>query len=84
MEGSSKRAGEELEQKSTKKQNVDEDKDTLELQSLMEVILDKEEVAINVVPLDTKPPTIVDWKIRKEGKNGYFQIIRADGSLKIY
>ncbi|GJT30368.1 hypothetical protein Tco_0910643 [Tanacetum coccineum] len=37
VEGSSKRAGEELEQESTKKQKVDEDKDTVELQSLMEV-----------------------------------------------
>ncbi|GJR87384.1 hypothetical protein Tco_0686056 [Tanacetum coccineum] len=37
VEGSSKRAGEELEQESTKKQKVDEDKDTIELQSLMEV-----------------------------------------------
>ncbi|GJR99025.1 hypothetical protein Tco_0315534 [Tanacetum coccineum] len=41
--------------KSTKKQKVDEDKDTSELQSLMEVIPDEEEVAIDVVP---KPPTI--------------------------
>ncbi|GJZ67684.1 hypothetical protein Tco_0630924, partial [Tanacetum coccineum] len=40
VDGSSKRAGEKLEQKSTKKQEVDEDKDTLELQSLIEVILD--------------------------------------------
>ncbi|GJU34715.1 hypothetical protein Tco_1183069 [Tanacetum coccineum] len=38
VESSSKRAGEELEQKSTKKQKMDEDKDTSELQSLMEVI----------------------------------------------
>ncbi|GJT61621.1 hypothetical protein Tco_1005154 [Tanacetum coccineum] len=50
----SKRAREELEQKSTKKQNVDEDKDTAELQSLMEVILDEEEVAIDAVPLAAK------------------------------
>ncbi|GJU92299.1 hypothetical protein Tco_1304722 [Tanacetum coccineum] len=84
VEGSSKRAGEELEQESTKKQKVDEDKDTAELQSLMEVIPDEEEVAIDVVPLATKPPTIVDWKIHKEGKNSYFQIIRADGSSKMY
>ncbi|GKD23891.1 hypothetical protein Tco_1225594 [Tanacetum coccineum] len=62
VEGSSKRAGEELKQESTNKQKVDEDKDTAELQSLIEVILDEEEVAIDVVPLDTKPPTIVDWK----------------------
>ncbi|GJZ74617.1 hypothetical protein Tco_0639082 [Tanacetum coccineum] len=84
VESSSKRAGEELEQVSTKKQKVDEDKDTTELQSLMEVIPDKEEVAIDDVPLATKPPTIVDWKIHKEGKNNYFQIIRADGSSKMY
>ncbi|GJQ92785.1 hypothetical protein Tco_0003924 [Tanacetum coccineum] len=84
MEGSSKRPGEELEQESTKKQKVDEDKDIPELQSLMKVIPDKEEVAIDVVPLATKPPTIVDWKVHKEGKNSYFQIIRADGSSKMY
>ncbi|GJW41364.1 hypothetical protein Tco_0067209 [Tanacetum coccineum] len=61
----------------------DEDKDIAELQSLMKVIPDKEEVAINVVPLATKSPTIVDWKIHKEGKNSYFQLIRVDGSSKI-
>ncbi|GJV99166.1 putative ribonuclease H-like domain-containing protein [Tanacetum coccineum] len=59
VEGSSKRAEEELEQKSTKKQKVDEDKDTTELQSLMKVIPDEEEVAIDVVPLAIKPSTII-------------------------
>ncbi|GJU34180.1 hypothetical protein Tco_1182534 [Tanacetum coccineum] len=44
----------------------------------------EEEVAIDVVPLATKPPTIVDWKIHKEGNNNYYQIIRADGSSKMY
>ncbi|GJW14019.1 hypothetical protein Tco_0018152 [Tanacetum coccineum] len=72
VEGSSKRAREELEQESTKKQKVNEDKDTTELQNLMEVIPDEEEVAIDDVPLVTKPPTIVDWKIRKEGNNSYY------------
>ncbi|GJZ77544.1 hypothetical protein Tco_0642216 [Tanacetum coccineum] len=67
VEGSSKRVGEELEQESTKKQKMDEDKDTTELQSLIEVIPDEEEVVIDVVPLDTNPLTIVDWKIHKEG-----------------
>ncbi|GJW13816.1 hypothetical protein Tco_0017949 [Tanacetum coccineum] len=50
-EGSSKRAGEELEQESIKKQKVDEDKETSELQSLIEVILNEEEVAIDPIPL---------------------------------
>ncbi|GJV98661.1 putative ribonuclease H-like domain-containing protein, partial [Tanacetum coccineum] len=62
VEGSSKRVGEELEQESTKKQKVDKDKDTAELQSLIERISDEKEVAIDVVPLATKPLTIVDWK----------------------
>ncbi|GKD27214.1 hypothetical protein Tco_1233428 [Tanacetum coccineum] len=60
VEGSLKRAGEELQQESTKKQEVDEDNDTIELQCLIEVIPDEEEVAIDVVPLATKPLTIVD------------------------
>ncbi|GJR65921.1 hypothetical protein Tco_0011986 [Tanacetum coccineum] len=32
----------------------------------------------------TKPPMIVDYKIVKEGKFGYFQLIRADRSSKRY
>ncbi|GKC47932.1 uncharacterized mitochondrial protein-like protein [Tanacetum coccineum] len=63
---------------------VDEDKETTELQSLMQVIPDEEEVAIDAIPLATKPPTIVDWKIHKEGKNIYYQIIRDDRNLKMY
>ncbi|GJR60472.1 hypothetical protein Tco_1502634 [Tanacetum coccineum] len=65
IEGCSKRAGEELKQKSTKKQKVDEDKDTKELQT-------------------TKSPSIVGWKIHKEGKKSYYQIIRADGKSQMY
>ncbi|GJY70886.1 hypothetical protein Tco_0474589 [Tanacetum coccineum] len=84
QESSSKRAGDELEQENVKKQKVDEDKETLELQSLMEVVPDEEEVSIDVVPLATKPPTIVDWKIHKKGKKSYYQIIRADGKSKMY
>ncbi|GJX60579.1 hypothetical protein Tco_0291969 [Tanacetum coccineum] len=55
-----------------------------ELQSLMKVIPDEEEVVIYVVPFATKPPTIVDWKIHKEGKKIYYQIVRADGKSQMY
>ncbi|GJS06911.1 hypothetical protein Tco_0363707 [Tanacetum coccineum] len=85
QESSSKRTRDELEQENAKKQKVDEDKETAELQSLIEVVPDEEEVAIDAVdavPLATKPPTIIDWKIHKEGKKSYYQIIRADGSSK--
>ncbi|GKF85482.1 hypothetical protein Tco_0253309 [Tanacetum coccineum] len=84
VEGSSNRAGDELEQESTKKQKVDEDKDTTELQILIEVILDEKEVVINVVPLATMYPSIIDWKIHKEGRKSYYQIIRADGKSQMY
>ncbi|GKA36018.1 hypothetical protein Tco_0722509, partial [Tanacetum coccineum] len=43
-EGSLKRAGTELEQESSKKQKVNDDQETVELQNLMEVIPDEEEV----------------------------------------
>ncbi|GJU95928.1 putative ribonuclease H-like domain-containing protein [Tanacetum coccineum] len=49
-----------------------------------EIVPDEEEVSIDVISLATKPPTIVDWKIHKEGKKNYYQIIRADGSSKMY
>ncbi|GJY20121.1 hypothetical protein Tco_0392687 [Tanacetum coccineum] len=48
----------------------------------MKIVPDEEEVAINVIPLATKPQSIVNWKIIKEGKINNFQIIRADGSSK--
>ncbi|GJT43165.1 reverse transcriptase domain-containing protein [Tanacetum coccineum] len=84
QESNSKRVRDELEQESIKKQKVDKDTKTAELQSLMQVIPDEEEVAIDAIPLATKPPTIFNWKIYKEGKNSYYQIIRADGSSKMY
>ncbi|GJW20291.1 hypothetical protein Tco_0030913 [Tanacetum coccineum] len=84
IEGSSKRAGDELEQESTKKQKMDDVNETTELKSMMKVISDEEEVAVDAIPLATKPPTIVDYKIHKEGKTSYYQITRADGSSKMY
>ncbi|GJV23886.1 hypothetical protein Tco_1376581 [Tanacetum coccineum] len=62
----------------------DKDKEIAELQSLMEVIPDKEEVAVDAIPFANKPLSIVDWKIHKEGKKSYYQIIRADGRSKMY
>ncbi|GJS08625.1 hypothetical protein Tco_0365421 [Tanacetum coccineum] len=60
QKSSSKRAGDELERESIKKQKMDKDKETAELKSLMEVIPDEEEVAVDAIPLATKPPSIVE------------------------
>ncbi|GKE19711.1 putative reverse transcriptase domain-containing protein [Tanacetum coccineum] len=65
-----------MEQESSKKQKVDDDKETEELKQCMEIISD--DVTIEATPLSTKSPTIVDYKIYKEGKKSYFKIIRAD------
>nr|GEW54108.1 hypothetical protein [Tanacetum cinerariifolium] len=59
-QGSSKRAGTELEQEN------------------------KKGVVIDAIPLAVKPPSIVDWKIHKEGKKSYYQIIKTGESSKLY
>ncbi|GJU84028.1 hypothetical protein Tco_1291574 [Tanacetum coccineum] len=58
VEGKEKRAGTELVQEITKKQKVEDDKETAELKQLMEIIPDEEEVAIDAIPLAVKPPKI--------------------------
>ncbi|GKE60864.1 hypothetical protein Tco_1511231 [Tanacetum coccineum] len=63
QESSSKRVGDELEQEKAKKQKMDDDQETAELQKLMKVVSDEEGVAIDVIPLPTKPPSIVGYKI---------------------
>ncbi|GKB98078.1 hypothetical protein Tco_0984215 [Tanacetum coccineum] len=77
VEGRSKRAGEELEQENTKKQKVDEDKDTSELQSLMEAIPDKEEVAIDVVPLATKVFSQMLKSFTREDLEDLYKLVKA-------
>nr|GEV41301.1 retrotransposon protein, putative, Ty1-copia subclass [Tanacetum cinerariifolium] len=90
-EGSSKRAGEELESDKSKKKKldkkveaeVDNDQEEAEMQMHMKIVSD-DEVAIDAIPLATKPLIIVDWKIIKKGKISSYHIIRADESSKRY
>nr|GFC83068.1 hypothetical protein [Tanacetum cinerariifolium] len=50
----------------------------------METISDKDEVAIDAIPLAVKSPKIVDCKIQKEGKKSYYQIVRVDEKSQMY
>ncbi|GJR65414.1 putative ribonuclease H-like domain-containing protein [Tanacetum coccineum] len=84
QESSSKKAGDKLEQEKAKEQKIDDDQEEPKMKELMEVIYDEEGIAIDAIPLSTKPPSIVDYKIIKEGKVSIYQIIRADGSSKRY
>nr|GFA49659.1 hypothetical protein [Tanacetum cinerariifolium] len=84
VKGKEKRAETKLIQKITKKQKVEDDKEIAELKQFMEIIPDEEEVAIDAIPLAVKSPKIIDWKIYKEGRKSYYQIIRADGKSQMY
>ncbi|GJT37384.1 hypothetical protein Tco_0937249 [Tanacetum coccineum] len=44
----------------------------------------EEDVAINAIPLATKPAPIVNFQIHRKGRNGYYEIVRADRSFKTY
>ncbi|GKG64661.1 hypothetical protein Tco_0663637, partial [Tanacetum coccineum] len=39
---------------------VDDDQEAVKIKELIEIVPDEEEVAINVIPFTTKPPSIVD------------------------
>nr|GEX43646.1 integrase, catalytic region, zinc finger, CCHC-type, peptidase aspartic, catalytic [Tanacetum cinerariifolium] len=73
-----------------KKQKVDENvkpfiNDTKELKKCMEIVPDDEdEVLIEATPLSSRSPTIIDYKIHKEGKKTYFKIIRAYSNSQVY
>ncbi|GKC25209.1 hypothetical protein Tco_1027359 [Tanacetum coccineum] len=84
LEGTSKRAGSDLEQEAKKKQNIEDDKETTKLQLLVKITPDEEEVAVDAIPLATKPSAIVDYRIYKEGRTSYYKITRADGKYMLY
>ncbi|GKA25176.1 putative ribonuclease H-like domain-containing protein [Tanacetum coccineum] len=73
----------ELEQEKAKKQKGDDDQEEEEIKKHIEIVQD-DEVAIDAIPLATKPLVIFEWNIIKEGKMGYFKLIRAYGSSKRY
>nr|GEW77840.1 ribonuclease H-like domain-containing protein [Tanacetum cinerariifolium] len=84
QESSTKRTAEHLESDISKKQKVDENvepviDDSVKLKKCMEIVPDDgDEVLIEATSLSSKSPTIIDYKIHKEGKKTYFKIIRAD------
>ncbi|GKD11133.1 hypothetical protein Tco_1190818 [Tanacetum coccineum] len=53
-------------------------------EELEQEIFQDDEVAIDAIPLATKPAPIVNFQIHRKGRNVYYEIIRADGSAKIY
>ncbi|GJU65640.1 putative ribonuclease H-like domain-containing protein [Tanacetum coccineum] len=88
QDSSAKRAGDKLESDESKKQKTDkneevEEDNEVELKKHLVIIKD-DDIAIDAIPLATKPPVIVEYKLIKEGIIGHYQLIRADGSSKRY
>ncbi|GKA40052.1 hypothetical protein Tco_0732645 [Tanacetum coccineum] len=84
QESSSKRAGEEIEQEVAKKQKIKDDKEKEDLKQCFEIVQD-DKVAIDAVPLATKPAPIVEfdreelerlWKLVSMGIQGQKKAMR--------
>nr|GEV72363.1 putative reverse transcriptase, RNA-dependent DNA polymerase [Tanacetum cinerariifolium] len=79
-------------EESAKKQKLAEleqakvaDDDNEELKRCLEIVPgDDDDVAIEATPLSSKSPTIVDYKIYREGKKSYSKIIGADENSQNY
>ncbi|GJS87433.1 hypothetical protein Tco_0770069 [Tanacetum coccineum] len=73
--------------KGSRKKSIDEHEevekdDEAKMKMHMEVVQDDEEIEVDAIPLATKPPIIVEYKIVKERLKGFYHLIRADGSWK--
>ncbi|GKA90482.1 putative ribonuclease H-like domain-containing protein [Tanacetum coccineum] len=69
-----------LHSKRTKEDKAEEVKGTSEM---IESASDTD-TPINPVPVATKPPSIATYKIIRQGKKGVYQIIRENGTDKVY
>nr|GEV57413.1 RNA-directed DNA polymerase, eukaryota, reverse transcriptase zinc-binding domain protein [Tanacetum cinerariifolium] len=65
------------------KAQADTDQEVEEMKLYMKIVPD-EDIAIDAIPLATKPTVIIEYKIVKEGKISTYHIIRADGRTKRY
>nr|GEW94265.1 hypothetical protein [Tanacetum cinerariifolium] len=80
-----KQKDDDLEKENAEKQKLEEQQEAKEIKRNLEIVPDDEDdVFVNVSPLSSKPPTIVDYKIYKEGNNEHFQIIRANDNHQMY
>ncbi|GKF88243.1 hypothetical protein Tco_0259120 [Tanacetum coccineum] len=81
-----KRAGKEQHKESSKKQKVEEEKeseevDEVKLKKLL-VIKRDEDIAIDAIPLTTKLPVIIDYKLHKKGMLAKYGDTRPDSEFE--
>ncbi|GJY74400.1 hypothetical protein Tco_0478831 [Tanacetum coccineum] len=87
QDSSAKRAGDKLESDESKKQKTDKNEEVEDNEAELKkhlVIVKDDDIEIDAIPLATKPPVIVEYKLIREGIMAHYQLIRADGSSKRY
>nr|GEY40926.1 hypothetical protein [Tanacetum cinerariifolium] len=85
IEDSSKIARGKLEQEDANRQRIEEENESTELKRCLEIIPNgDDDVKIKATSLSSKSPTIVNYKIYKEGRKSFFKIIRAYGNSQNY
>ncbi|GKF01312.1 hypothetical protein Tco_0028235, partial [Tanacetum coccineum] len=80
-EESSKGTEDELKSDKSKKAQSGEEKAK---GSRKKMLVKDDDIAIDAIPLATKPLVIVEYKLLKEGIMVHYQLTRADGSSKRY
>nr|GEU76137.1 hypothetical protein [Tanacetum cinerariifolium] len=81
QESSSKIPGDELKLEIAKKQRIEDENESVKLKRCLEIVPDdRDDVTTDATPLSFKSPIIVDYKIYKERRKSFFQIIKADGN----
>nr|GEW17264.1 ribonuclease H-like domain-containing protein [Tanacetum cinerariifolium]GEW19958.1 ribonuclease H-like domain-containing protein [Tanacetum cinerariifolium] len=74
-----------MRKKVLREKRLEKEDDSVVLKRCLEIVPeDDDDVTIEATSLSSKSPTIVDYKIYKEGKKSYFRIIRVDGNSKNY
>ncbi|GJY49113.1 hypothetical protein Tco_0439069 [Tanacetum coccineum] len=75
-ESNSKREGDELEQENAKKK-MDDDQEAAKMKELMKIVPDEEEVVVDVIPLATKPPSIMLKSFDREDLETLWKLVKA-------
>ncbi|GJT23768.1 retrotransposon protein, putative, unclassified [Tanacetum coccineum] len=88
QDSSAKRAGDKIDSDESKKQKTDKNEEVkedneAELKKHLVIVKD-DDIAIDAIPLATKPTVIVEYKLIREGIMAHYQLIKADGSSKRY
>ncbi|GJV74521.1 hypothetical protein Tco_1506105 [Tanacetum coccineum] len=66
-----------LEQEVAKNQKIDNDQEEAEMKKLIKVVIDEEEVAIDAIPLATKPPSIMLRDFDIEDLETLWKLVKA-------